>query len=235
MRTISCYEWTAGTIILPSKEFAPFRQTIQEADHRRKTELFEETQRFWKSLTRKQQIDPDAYVEAMRAFAWKVEEATWCVQLRRDEKPRRVLRSAFVWPTNRTTEFYDGDLSIVFDRERHSVAYTVNDNNHAREWAAATEIGQAFDRQIARVRWAHGTGGVLIGNDEYNRDSESVGGGGNYVVAAYGYLGAKEAPMNTQPFVNSKGERVKVEVKSGRTGFIGTVVPDTSSARWSRW
>lgn len=49
-----------GEIVLPSAEFAAVRQAVQKATHDHQTWVFEETQAFWKGLTRKEQSDPAA-------------------------------------------------------------------------------------------------------------------------------------------------------------------------------
>jgi hypothetical protein len=89
-------------------------------------------------------------------------------------------------------------LTITLNRKTRTIRYDVGENNHAREHADATALGKAWHKAMADVRWTRGTGGVLLGNDEYQREAGeySVGGGGSYVVEAYGYLGAAEAPGN---------------------------------------
>lgn len=233
---MSCYEWSHGEIILPSASFSPFRKAIQEAMHRKWKKAFDDSQRFWKSLTPKQRSDWDEFRRALNSARFDL-DTMWLIdpQKRGMEKPRRVLQSDIDWPTNRTTEFHESDLSLAFNRQTRTVTFSVMENNHAREHADNTVLARAFYEQIAKVRWTHGTGGVVLGNDEYNRESgyEVEGGGGSYVVAAYGYIGAKEAPTHAGEFLNGKGVRVHVEVKHTRTGFVGKVV--TGPQPRSRW
>lgn len=104
------------------------------------------------------------------------------------QQPRRVTK-AYVekkWPaTNRTTTFHCGESTIRFDKQSHCVHWEVAENNHARDYGREHEIAQAFFTALRKVHWTRGSGGKIIGNDEYNRDDHFEGGGGNYVVDEY--------------------------------------------------
>jgi hypothetical protein len=43
-----------------------------------------------------------------------------------------------------------------------------------------------------KVEWTRDTGGVISGNDEYNRECDSPGGAANYIKHAYGPRGTAE-------------------------------------------
>ena len=88
--------------------------------------------------------------------------------------------------TNRTTTFRCGEPLITFDRGKRSVRWEVPEGNHARDHGRNHPIAQALFKALDRVQWTRGTGGKIVGNDEYNRDSEYEGGGGNYVIDEYG-------------------------------------------------
>jgi len=234
---MSCYEWSYGEIILPSSEFSRVRKAMQDAMHAKWKKAFEDSQRFWKSLTPRQKSDWDEFRKALNARRFDL-DTMWLIDPghRRQEKPRRVLQSDVDWPTNRTTEFHESDLSLSFKRETRTLVFSVGENNHAREHADNTALAKAFYEEMGKVRWTHGTGGVILGNDEYTRESGRAyeGGGGSYVVAAYGYIGAKEAPGHVTEFLNGKGQRVHVETKVTRTGVVGKVVSGPAP-RTSRW
>lgn len=134
-----------------------------------------------------------------------------------DKKPSRVLQSDMDYPTNRSTSFHDADSGVTFDPQRRTVIWEVPENNHARDHARSGPIARAFFDAVATVRWTHGTGAVIVGNDEYNRsENRDAGGGGNYVTDAYGYIGIEQAPNHVQvPFTNARGQRIGVEITSG--------------------
>lgn len=222
---MSCYEWSHGEIVLPSAAFSEVRKAMQDAMYEKWKKAFDDSQRFWKSLTPKQKSDWDAFRKALWERRYD-NDTVWLIEgYRRSEKPRRVLRTDIDWPTNRTVDFHESDLSLGFRREKRTIVFSVSENNHAREHAQNTVLKTAFDREMEKVRWTHGTGGVILGNDEYNREAgyEREGGGGSYVVAAYGYIGAKEAPGHVTQFRNGKGEWVHVETSLGRNGLVGKV------------
>ena len=225
---MSCYEWSHGEIILPSAAFSEVRKAVQDAMHAKWKKAFDDSQRFWKSLTPRQKSDWDEFRKALNARRFDLDTMWLCDPMRRGQpKPRRTLQSDVDWPTNRTTDFHESDLSLGFRRETRTLVFSVGENNHAREHADNTTLAVTFYDQMRKVRWTHGTGGVILGNDEYNREAgySHEGGGGSYVVAAYGYIGAKEAPSHVTQFRNGKGEWVHVETSVGRNGIVGKVKP----------
>lgn len=78
---------------------------------------------------------------------------------------------------------------LVLDEKTRTVRWVVPENNHAVDFAWRHPMGKAFENALRKVRWVRGTGGKLVGNDEYNRDSRYEGGGANYVTRRYGPLG----------------------------------------------
>lgn len=138
-------------------------------------------------------------------------------------RPSRVLQSEMDYPTNRTTTFHGTGCSVRFDKDTKTVVWEVDENNHAVDHARASSLGKAFFARLDKVRWTHGTGGAIYGNNEYNRE-DRYDGGGNYCSGAYGYLGIEQEPVNSRPFTNAKGERIEVQIKQGRYGFVGKAV-----------
>jgi hypothetical protein len=242
---MSCYEWSSGTIVLPSNQYASFRKQIENVERQRVQTIFDATQKFWSGLGSVAKRSMETYFDRLQDDnnSGKFPEEYgpdiyWTLANKAKPKPRRVLKADLQWPTNRTEYFADGEFSLTFDSSTRSVRYNVSENNHARDWAEKTPLHRAFVSAIASVRWTRSSGGVILGNDEYHREAgyDNEGGGGSYVVSAYGYVGAKEAPQNTLPFINSEGQQVKVETHFVRGGrIVGKVVPDSGRMFSGRW
>lgn len=89
-------------------------------------------------------------------------------------------------PLSKSASFNCGDAHISLNNENNIVIWHVSENNRAcdraHEWWFAKELFKA----LGQVKWTRNSGGSIIGNDEYNRDSYEMGGGANYVKQSFG-------------------------------------------------
>lgn len=219
-----------GEIILPSAEFAAVRQAVQKATHEHQSKVFDETQAFWKGLTRKEQTDPAAYTAALQRYmdakhkqlypaqsysSWSrpapppfteefVDDVKWRLGLRRGGKPARVLKSDLPFPTNRTTSFPAGEGAVSFDKDTSTVRWSTGENRGATERAHNSAAGTALFNRLKTVKWTRNTGGIIMGNNEYAEDA----GRGDECSTAYGPLGAAQEPSRCLPYTDSKGNKV---------------------------
>ena len=227
-------EWEEGTIKLPAAEFARVRQAVADAVTKRNQNIYDKAQEFWKTLTPKQKRDHEAYVKAFESFEHAHTTTTWHKYGGSEAKSKlpaelaeaiganrfglhgkpiaRLKKEDLDFPTNRDTTFHGGSYSdgtLDFDRSRNTVTWTVSEGNHAVDHARGSDIWEAFDAAMSKVKWTRGTGGSFSGNDEYNQESRESGYGGNYTTAGYGPLGAVEAPGSTPDFTMADGTRVQ--------------------------
>lgn len=101
------------------------------------------------------------------------------IKLVKPKKPKKL-------PLNTTSYRVGSEADIVFDPKSKTVTWSVGENNHACDRAREHELGKAFFRELGRVEWTRGSGGKIVGNDEYNRDSRDEGGGGNILKDEFG-------------------------------------------------
>lgn len=226
-------DWEEGTIVLPTAHFARVKRAVQDADTAHKEKVFELTQVFWGSLTRKEMSDPAAYRAAVNRFVasryadprrspFGSKQATETNNVLQDasaemldyvrlREPSRVIRTDMAFPTNRTTVFTAPALDVSFDKKTSSLLWSVDENNRAVENARSHPLGIAVFEALDDLRWTRGTGGYFTGNDEHHSDPDH-GGGENYVSLAFGPVGAEHHPDACRPFTDSRGRRFTQEV-----------------------
>ena len=98
-----------------------------------------------------------------------------------------------IYPVSKSCSIHYGECSVSFGNESRSLSWSVDENNHSRDRAHEHWYTKRLFHELGRVTWTRGTGGKIIGNDEYNRDAEYEGGGGNYVTHSFGPLGKEMA------------------------------------------
>jgi hypothetical protein len=109
--------------------------------------------------------------------------------------------------TNRTASFdcigNDGTSDATISFKGNVVTWNVPGGNRSRDRAHETALAGIFFAALNQVKWTRTSGGFATGNDEYNRDDTSEGGGANYITFSYGPV----------------GERVETEESARRMGM----------------
>lgn len=208
---MSCYEWERGTIIIPRAQWASFRKGLLTKWNEHQAAYLSEAKRAYarvkdatkgKRGAKRQQaikasledacrrriiggyggseVDPDKYYRLSNVL----------LQWAGYDKPRKLTTpKAKDFPkvaVSKSCTLNLVDADVTFDNDTHSVTWEVDENNHACERARRHWFAEALFQALRHVTWTRGSGGKIIGNNEYNRDAGSEGGGGNYVVDTYG-------------------------------------------------
>jgi hypothetical protein len=198
---MSKYEWERGTIKIPAKAWASFRtevikawneQAIRRLEratklHARAKEVVkgkrgakrQEALRQLQDQHLRSHPEDDATIGMVMSFRW--ENGKSLLELKNAPKKK----DAQILPTTKDCTLSLGDATVTLRNEARTVTWDVPENNHARDHARRHPVAKALFRLLDRIDWTRGSGGKIVGNDEYNRDSEYEGGGGSYVTVEY--------------------------------------------------
>lgn len=220
---MSKYEWEAGTIKIPSADWAKTKATVREAMNRRQTAMLAVAEKVYEELAKKlpelkkqikaktidqwqydQKLEEivDRHIKAHEARSsernldeYDSSNILRAVHIDRDPKThqripaklRKPLKKDFPLSGTKVDSFDADECLVFFDNTAKTARWQVHENNHAVERARESVLGQAFFKAMKNVTWTRGSGGQIVGNDEYNRDagSEYEGGGGHYVTATF--------------------------------------------------
>lgn len=89
------------------------------------------------------------------------------------------------FPTSKSCTIRLPDACVTFDNDKKAVTWHVSENNRAVEHANEHWFAKKLFAALGKITWTRGSGGQIVGNDEYNRDSDYAGGGANYVTHDY--------------------------------------------------
>ena len=188
---MSCYEWEQGTIKLPTKVFAKFRREyinryngVQE-DYLNTIKRYRERVLLLGKGKRGFNFE-DVMLDMTEG--WTEYDTVKSLFVEGRNKPLMPTKKIvnFVTGKDNSFEVDRGSAGIGFNKKEHTVTWYVEENNHAIDDARATKEARIFFEMLGRVEFTRGSGGVIIGNNEYNRDDMCEGGGGNYVTGTYG-------------------------------------------------
>lgn len=206
---MSRYEWESGEIILPAKAAYPFKKQLTEYHNNQIDRMFTIAQAAYANVRAKFKghrnvefrDEIDKQISALLRRSFRVD----CANQLHDEyfsdldalffksdparkKPVKPTRTRFTQKTVLSKPFsylgHDGDFAIQI-RER-ILLWRAGENNRAVEYAREHPMAVKMFELLRKVKWTRGSGGKIIGNDEYNRESECEGGGANYVTESFG-------------------------------------------------
>lgn len=193
---MSCYDWEAGTIKLPTAVFSTFRRELNVFCNQRQTLLFNKALcAFEKMGARPMPKGPLDLAQDIlellkesrysRVSGWEsgvcdgVDEIVQVLMPRPTGKLHKPQKKDFPLCALTCSLISFGEWSIVFEPKAHTVRWAVAENNHACERAHEHAVVERFFKMLREVKWVRGTGGEIAGNNEYGRDSRDVGGGSN--------------------------------------------------------
>jgi hypothetical protein len=191
---MSCYEWERGKIKIPRSEFSLFKKnlttayndymlrlkaiaddiyndiTIESKGKKKYNYQLEITSRIYNC------INADYYASEIIASSM--------LPLNKQGKPKKPKSKDFSKKTNRDNAY---GYNISLNKSDRTAIWCVEEGNRVCDDARTTFLGKRFFSLLNQMDWKNGSGGLIVGNDEYNRDSaEYNGGGGNYVKNIFG-------------------------------------------------
>jgi len=199
-------DWEQGTLTLPTAAVSPLRKALVDASNRHHDAVLAECLRLWNgpiAKTSSNKLFRERLDTALRAgrLAEAVSDdvhytmeslvggygGTQNPRTPRASDVERVAPAA----NSRTTTFGGGhEWYIKIDGAK--LNYHSGDNKNAVERGRSHPVVAAMFRALKAINWTRATGGVFVGNDEYNQDSSYAGGGGNYITEDFGPLGEGE-------------------------------------------
>ena len=217
---MSKYEWERGEIIIPAKEWAGFRKGLLMKWNAKQVDLLADAEKAYAALkaaakgtrgTKRQDAmkhalgvfcggrsygdgtfdfrteDQRERYDTIFSLVFKQERWNSPVTLQKPQRKALALKAV----TKDATVTCDGEASVTFCNKTRSVFWDVPENNHACEHARNHWFAKALFSALNRITWTRGSGGTIVGNDEYNSDSDYEGGGGNYITTEFSQAATK--------------------------------------------
>ena len=190
---MSCYEWERGDLKLSVKEYSRVKKAMIAEFNRHNENEYNKAVKVWERLKAHGKPRGQTWTSVFdKLQLWSMsEDFQW--HNMKDGKLLKPKKKDYLKKVDRKrVEIYFEDACIVFNDKDRVIHWNVGENNHAKDRAWDHPLGKVFYNILRRVDWTRGTGGIFVGNDEYNRDSDYEGGGGNYVTARFGPLGKEK-------------------------------------------
>jgi hypothetical protein len=206
---MSKYEWERGTLKLSVKEYAKTKKVFIDVVKKHQQDNYDKAVKLYNKIIEntkgKRGVDFHSsyhHCQFDRTTSYDMfgsrensinldESGTFYEKyLSRTKKPLKPKKKDYLTKVERKdVRFESDDFSITFSDKTKTITWEVYENNHARDHAHEHPVAKALFMILKGVDWTRGTGGTIVGNDEYNQDTDYAGGGGNYITMSFGPIG----------------------------------------------
>ena len=191
---MSGYEWESGTIVIPTAEWSKFRTALITEWNKQQEKIFTDAGTVLKRLkaNNKGKRKVDWRKEASHLIYNMIDDVDreneiYGLIISREGKPvTPKKKDLHILPVSKSAVLQLSEVTIKLDNDTHSIRYSVSENNHACDDAHQLPIVRKMFSLLGEIKWTRRSGGEIVGNDEYNRESEGCGGGANYCKYSYG-------------------------------------------------
>lgn len=219
------WEREEATIVLPAQAVAPLKAILRQEHNALRQRILDTCKAVWLEELKKtrsselyqQRLDAweTSIYERQRTNTWSksslneheqqyIFEMVRSLLSRLVDNPRQIQiadleRGSLRKATSRTTGFdigFHGECRI----EGRTLYYTVYEERHSIEPTHNHPLGKALFHFLDNLDWTRGTGGLLVGNNEYAQENGrgQIGSGGDYMTAWWGPLGNRQAKESRQ-------------------------------------
>jgi hypothetical protein len=215
---MSCYEWEYGKIKLSTREYPRVKREFLEKVKAIKEQQYKDAVKLYEKMIaeakNKRKINwRELYykhkeIKCENPNSWALPPVPKDLDMediflnangyfRTNKRPLKPKKKDYLLKIKRKNALIQfEDACIYFVDADRIIIWEVNENNHAVDRANAHPYSRALFGLLNRVNWTRGTGGEIVGNDEYAREEGGVGGGGNYLVTQFG---PKAKPYKYKP------------------------------------
>jgi len=202
---MSCNEWERGSIKVPSSEWTSFKVKVKNAYNNLVQQDYNIALKLYQNLLedakgkRKYNFRYNLVINLQKLnLKWyraeRIETALFPPSehlATRRRKPFKPKKKNFNRINNQTEKIELGLASIGFSNLTKTFFWYVEENNRAVSEAHDDPFVKIIFEALTDVDWKRNSGGVIVGNDEYNREATHPGGANNYITYSYGPIGLK--------------------------------------------
>lgn len=190
-------EWEDGTLTLPVRAIPALRRALLDAWNKQHGDAFAAATGAYpvlaalpdphgKPWSSREETPLGKWLKAEGYALDETYDTVWELLFDGVELRKPTLKQLKLREPEGLLVFDLGDAAITLDTSNRTLRWQVYENNHAVDRARAHPMAKRLFRELRALKWTRGSGGIISGNDEYNRESRDSGGGGNYVVDTFG-------------------------------------------------